>query len=114
MKVLGFIAIKMAAVALTAWFLPGVMTSGIWPIFWLVIVLVPIDFIIKPIIHILSLPFTIITLGIFGLIVNGAMVMIASYLVPGFKIDGLLTAVIFSVILGVVAAILNRIFLNNK
>ncbi|MDD3480710.1 MAG: phage holin family protein [Patescibacteria group bacterium] len=114
MKLLASLILKTAAVLLTAWLLPGVELDGLIPAIWLVIVLVPIDYIVRPVLHILSLPISIITFGIFALFINGAMILLASVFVPNFSVDGLLPAILFSLILGFVTTILQRIFLPEK
>ncbi|MFD2524155.1 phage holin family protein [Emticicia soli] len=60
---------------------------------------------VKPILQILSLPITIITLGFFYLVVNVAVVYFCSYLVPGFSVDGFLQPLIFGFILSIVNSI---------
>ena len=59
----------------------------------------------KPILQILSLPITILTLGIFYLVVNVFVVYICAYLVPGFAVDGFLQPLIFGFILSVINSI---------
>lgn len=51
---------------------------------------------LKPILQILSIPITLLTLGLFHLVINVAMVYLAAYLVDGFRVDSFLTALIFS------------------
>jgi putative membrane protein len=51
---------------------------------------------LKPILQFLSIPITLLTLGLFYLVINVAMVYLAAYLVDGFRVDGFLTALIFS------------------
>lgn len=114
MKLFWSFMLKAVAVVLTTLLLPGVTLSGWSPVVWLVIVLVPIDYVIKPILHILSLPISIVTLGLFALVINGAMILLASYFVSGFEVSGLVTAIIFSVILGFVTTILQKIFASSR
>jgi putative membrane protein len=113
MKWIASLLIKMAAVVISAWFLPGVQVSGLWSVFWLVVVLVPIDLLIRPILHLLTLPITVITLGIFALIINGLMVLLASEIVPGFIVEGLMDGILFSLLLGLVTSILQYIFVRE-
>ncbi|OGK37916.1 hypothetical protein A3F03_01160 [Candidatus Roizmanbacteria bacterium RIFCSPHIGHO2_12_FULL_41_11] len=64
---------------------------------------------IKPILNLLALPFNIITLGLFSLVVNGFLILLISRFVPGFKVDGLLWAIIFGLVLSLVNAILQKL-----
>jgi len=56
---------------------------------------------LKPVLQLLSIPITLLTLGLFYLVINVAMVYLAAYLVNGFSVDGFLTALIFSFALSV-------------
>ena len=70
-------------------------------------VLAIINFTIKPIITIVTLPVNLITLGLFSFVINGFMILLASYLVPGFMIPSLLMAIWFSVVLSIVNWVLH-------
>lgn len=75
-----------------------------------VIVAVAIAFIntvIKPLILLLTLPITILTLGLFALVINGILILLVSWIVPGFHVDGLLWAVAFSVLLSIISSIIH-------
>lgn len=65
---------------------------------------------VKPIISILSLPLNFVTLGAFSLIVNGLCFWLASVLVPGFRVDGLLAFLLGPVILSFVNTLINKYF----
>lgn len=60
---------------------------------------------VKPVLQLLSLPITILTLGIFYLVVNVFIVYLCSYLVPGFEVKGFLQPLIFGFILSIVNGI---------
>jgi putative membrane protein len=72
-----------------------------------------VNFFVKPIIFILSLPATILTLGAFMLVVNGLCLWIASLLVPGFVVHGLLSFLFAPVILAAVNAFLVKFVLEK-
>lgn len=65
---------------------------------------------VKPIISILSLPLNFVTLGSFSLIINGLCFWLASVLVPGFRVDGLLAFLLGPVILSFVNTLINKYF----
>jgi len=67
-----------------------------------------INGLVKPILTILSLPFTILTLGGFLLIVNGFCFWLASVLVPGFVVKGLLAFILAPIVLSVVNTFVNK------
>lgn len=94
---------------LLAAFLPGSHIGGFGDAILLVIVLAVLNAVLKPILKLLGLPITILTLGLFLLVINAAIVMIADALLPGFKLDGFLSAVLFSIVLSVVTAIVDMV-----
>lgn len=65
---------------------------------------------VKPAISILSLPLNFVTLGAFSLVVNGLCFWLASVLVPGFRVDGLLAFLLGPVILSFVNTFINKYF----
>jgi putative membrane protein len=66
------------------------------------LVLAVINHTIKPIITLVTLPINFITLGLFSFVINGLMILLASYIVSGFSIPSLLMAIWFSVVLSIV------------
>jgi putative membrane protein len=83
----------------------GVSTTTWQGIVWAVvtaIVLAVINLTIKPIISTIAIPITLLTLGLFSFVINGAMIYIASQIVPGFHIPNFIEAIYFGLILGVV------------
>lgn len=58
-----------------------------------------INMTVKPIAHVLALPVTVLTLGIFAFVINTLMLLLAAWVVPGFEIDGFWTALIASILM---------------
>ena len=73
------------------------------------IVLALLNAFVKPLIILLTLPLTIITLGLFLLIINVIMILLADKFVSGVKIDGFLWAFIFGLLLSVVSTITHKL-----
>ncbi|SNR32681.1 MULTISPECIES: phage holin family protein [Hymenobacter] len=94
---------------LLATYLPGAHIDGFGDAMILVVVLAILNAVLKPILKIIGLPITILTLGLFLLVINAAIVMIASALLSGFEIDGFIAALIFSVALSVVTAVVDMV-----
>ncbi|MEO1069986.1 MAG: phage holin family protein [Cyanobacteria bacterium J06638_6] len=69
--------------------------------------------IIKPVLFILSLPITILTLGLFSLVVNGVCFWLASLVTPGFQVHGFWAFIIGPIVLSVVSTALNNFFVNQ-
>ena len=74
------------------------------------LVLAVLNAIVKPILVILTLPITIITLGLWLFIINAIIILIADKFIKGIQIDGILWALIFSLLLSVLSSILNALF----
>lgn len=70
-------------------------------------VLAIINVTIKPIIVLATLPVNLITLGLFSFVINGFMILLASYIVPGFTIPSLLMAIWFAIVLSLVNWVLH-------
>ena len=68
---------------------------------------------LKPILVILTIPVTVMTLGLFLLVINAVIVKIADYFIDGIFVDGFLTAIIFSILLSISQYILNKIFTDK-
>lgn len=72
------------------------------------LVLALLNFIVKPLLIILTLPLTIITLGLFLLVINVIIILLADKFVSGIKIDGFLWAFIFGLLLSLVSSFLHQ------
>ena len=94
--------------------LPGVHIDSFWTAIVFAVVLAILNLFIKPLIILFTLPFTILTLGLFLFIVNAIVVLLASKFVHGIRIDGLLTAILFSLILSVVSSVLGRVLARDR
>ncbi len=68
---------------------------------------------VKPILKIIGLPFTILTLGLFSLVINAAVVLLADYFIDGMVIDGFWWALIFSIALSVITSLVSGIFSSD-
>ncbi|MCI1185860.1 phage holin family protein [Hymenobacter sp. DH14] len=89
--------------------LPGVTLSGVGGAAILIVVLAILNAIVKPILQILGLPITILTLGLFLLVINVIIVKLADYLMSSFDVHGFLNALLFSLALSVVNAVVDMI-----
>jgi putative membrane protein len=102
MKTLIHFVVSTIAILITAYILPGVHVSGLLAAFVLAVVLGAINLVLRPILIFLTLPITIFTLGLFVLVINGLLVMLASYIVPGFTVDSFWSAFLFGIVLAIV------------
>ncbi len=93
--------------------LPGVGVDTYWTAVLVAVVLSLLNFIVKPILIIFTLPVTILTLGLFLLIINAIIILLADYLVPGFAVDGIWWALLFSLLLSILQSILFSLLKDN-
>ena len=78
------------------------------------VVLGLLNLFVKPLLILLTFPVTVLTLGLFLLVINAVIIIICSKLVDGFKVDGFLGALLFSIILSILQSILFAITRENK
>lgn len=109
-ELLAKIISTMVALMLAAYLLPGITVTGIWAGFFAAVVLGFVNGFIRPIFTILTIPFTILTFGLFLLVINAIMLSLTSVIVPGFAVSGFFTAIIASVIISFVSSILHSMF----
>lgn len=102
LRILLHLAVSMASVAITASLLPGVSFSGLLPLFLATVVLGIINVLIRPLVTLITLPINVLTLGLFGVFVNGLFVLLAARIVDGFTVASFWWALAFSVVLTVV------------
>ena len=89
------------AVLLTAYLLPGVHVENYGYALLVALVLAIANAFVKPILIIFTIPLTVLTLGLFLLVINAIIILIVDYFVPGFSVDGFWWALAFSLILSV-------------
>jgi len=106
MGILVNLLINGLAVYITAQVLPGVTVSNFITAIIVSVVWALVNTLIKPILFILTLPATILTLGLFTFVINALMVYIVATFVPGFHVSGFWSALFFSLVLSLVSSIL--------
>ena len=79
---------------------PGVTIVGVGTLLLAALLLGIVNAIIRPIILILTLPLTVLTLGLFILVVNGISLALVAWVLPGFTVAGLVPAVLGSIVVG--------------
>ena len=90
------------AIVIAAYLLPGVMVSGFVTALILAVVIGGINLFVRPLLVILTLPLTIVTFGLFLLVINAVLVMLAAAVVPGFAVASFWWAMLFAVVLTLV------------
>jgi putative membrane protein len=87
-----------AAAMLTAWVLPGVYIRDFFSAIGVALVIALLNLVIRPIFVFLTIPITIVSLGLFLFVINAIIVILASKILSGFYIDGFWWAFLYSII----------------
>ncbi len=84
----------------------GIRVEGFWAALVAAAVLGVVNAVLRPLLLLLSLPVNLLTLGLFTLVINGVLLLLTAAVVKGFYVDGLLSAVFGSIILGLLSTVL--------
>lgn len=114
MKLIVRILITSALVLLISNFMTGVHVAGFTTALIVAVVLGLLNVFIKPVLIILTLPITLLTLGLFLLVVNALIILLCDAIVGGFRIDSLWTALLFSIVLSILQSIMYKILGEDK
>jgi putative membrane protein len=102
------------AVMLTAYLLPGAHVQDYWAALLVAVLISLSNVILKPILVILTIPITIVTLGLFLLVINAVIILLVDYFVDGFSVDGFWWALAFSLILSVFNSLFGDLLKKEK
>ncbi len=106
--------IATSAIIISAYIIPGITVASFWTALWLAFFLSIINIILKPILIILTLPVNILTLGLFTLVINASLILLASSVIKGFEVSGFWVAMLFSIVLSVVSYIMNTLLVTKR
>jgi len=109
MKIILKLAINIFALFVVAYLVPGFILIDIWSATVAAVVMGVVNTFIKPVLQIIALPISILSFGIFALLINVFLLWGISYLVPGFKIESFTTAIIASIVLSLVSWFLHKL-----
>ena len=101
-------------VVVIAHFLSGISVDNFTTALIVAVVLGLLNVFVKPVLVFLTIPATIITLGLFLLVINAVIIMLGDYFVDGFRVSGFWWAFVFSIILSIAQSILNKILVDEK
>ena len=108
MKIVINLFLSTLAVLIAAYIIQGVFVDSFFTALVVAVVLGIVNAIIKPIIKLLTLPITILTLGLFSLVISALMVLLTDAIVPGFTVSGFVPALLF----GIVLSLVNYVFFS--
>ena len=114
MKLLIRLLLNAVAVFIIAHFLSGVNVDSYVTAIIVAVVLSVLNLFVKPILVILTLPITIVTLGLFLLIINALIILLADKLIDGFAVSSFWTALLFSLLLSILQSVLQSLVKEDK
>jgi len=113
MKIFLHLLVSTVAIIIATYLIPGTTITLLGAIV-LAIVLGVINVYIKPVVQLIALPLTILTLGIFSLVINALFILLAAAIVPSFSVAGFWTALWFSIVLSLINAFFNFFYDKAK
>jgi putative membrane protein len=98
---------------ITAYVVPGIEVKSFGVALIAAVILGLVNAIVRPLLILLTLPLTILTLGLFIFVINAISFYLAAYFISGFEIKSFFAALIGSIVISIVSGILNHFFVND-
>ena len=114
MKLILKLLLNAIAVVVLAKLLDGVSVDGYVTAIIVAVVISLLNLLVRPFLIILTLPITIVTLGLFLLIINGIIIWIAHKLIDGFYVDSFWMGILFSILLAILQSLLHTLLKEDK
>ena len=107
----GFIRWILYALTLVfiAWVIPGISVANFLSAMFACVIIAIINTVLKPLLQALTMPINIFTLGLFALVINALLFMLAGAISPGIQVDGFISALLGSLILSLFSLGINKI-----
>lgn len=102
-------AANAAALMILTYVMPSVHVKGFGTALLVAVILGLINILVRPVLVLLTLPVTLLTLGLFLLVINGAMFMLADKLIDGFNVDGFVAAIIAALLYSVISWLIQTV-----
>ena len=114
MRFLARLLLNGLAIIVAAWLIPGLQLASTTSALIAGVILGFVNALVRPVLLLLTLPFTLITLGLFIFVVNAICLALTARLVPGFEISGFGAAFLGALIVTVVSWLLNGLFVGPR
>jgi len=114
MRFLARLVLNGLAIIIAAWLLPGIHISSALSALVAGVILGFVNAIVRPVLFFLTLPLTLLTLGLFIFVLNAICFALTAWLVPGFTIDGFFSAVFGALLVSIVSWILNGLVVGRR
>ena len=102
------------ALLLIAYVVPGFSVDTLYHALIAALVLGLVNALVRPVLFVLTLPITIVTLGLFTFVLNALMIWLVSTIVDGFTVDGFVPALLAAVILWIVSLVTNHLITHAQ
>jgi putative membrane protein len=113
MRFLARVLLNALAIGAAAWLVPGVELAGPIPAIVAGVLLGFVNALVRPVLILLTLPFTLLTLGLFIFVVNAICFALTAALVPGFDLTGFTAALFGALVVSVVSWIVNSLLADR-
>ena len=113
MKIIIRLLVTSVLVMIISHLMKGVIVDEFMSALTVAVVLALLNLFVKPLLVILTLPVTILTLGFFYLVINAAMILVCDHFIDGFKVSTFWTAMLFSIILSLSQTIVFKLTNND-
>jgi putative membrane protein len=113
MRFLARLVLNAVAIAVAAWLLPGLQLSGPGAAILAGILLGFVNVLVRPVLLVLTFPFTLVTLGLFIFVVNAICLALTAALVPGFAIVSFWSALGGALVVSIVSWVLNGLLVSD-
>jgi putative membrane protein len=113
MRFLLRVLLNAVAVFLAAQLIPGIGLTGPWATLWAGLVLGLVNAVIRPLLILLTLPATLLTMGLFIFVINAACLGLAAWFVPGFTISGFWAALFGALVISIISWLLSALLTDK-
>ena len=114
MRFLARLVLNGLAIIIAAWLLPGIHITSPLSALLAGVILGFVNAIVRPVLFFLTLPLTLLTLGLFIFVLNAICFELTAWLVPGFSVDGFFSALVGALLVSVVSWILNGLVVGRR
>lgn len=108
-KFIGKILINTLAIILAAELLPGIDVQDPFRAVLVALLLAVMNVTVKPVLIILTIPITILTFGLFLLVINAIIILLAAKLISGFSVEGFWWALLFSIVMALINSVMEKL-----
>jgi putative membrane protein len=114
MRFLARLVLNGLAIIIAAWLLPGIHITSTLSALLAGVILGFVNAIVRPVLFFLTLPLTLLTLGLFIFVLNAICFALTAWLVPGFSVDGFFSALVGALLVSIVSWILNGLVVGRR